>query len=595
MSRRTLWLLTSLTVATLLLLGSVGSASAHHTACPSPNSPNELVLAGGSGQTAQLGNLFPASLQAQLANSNGCPVTGNLAGVNVEFDAPASGPSGLFTSSGSRVTTAGTDSQGVATAPTFTANDLAGSYTVAAHSDYGSVEFSLSNTASGLAAAINASSGSGQAATAYGEYAQPLQARVTDASGNPVQGSSVTFSVVTGPTGAGASFLGSGQATATTNANGVATSPPLVANGSPGRFSAVASADGLPSVATYTLDNHAATSTLAAVKGAAQSATIDTEYSSPLAVRLLDSTGQPIEGGAVTFTLGVPESGRAAAAIAPGATFNGGTTQATALTDADGIATSPVFTANGATGIFRATATVNGSAPISFTLRNLSARIILSMRSQGTVVDTRFRAPLSGSVRESRGGPIRGVGVVFTVLPGSSASADFPDGSRQATVVTGANGKAIAPHLVANTKAGIFTVTARIAGSGDVVKARLQNVAARAAAITIGVASGESTACSSAFPVPLAVTVFDRYGNRVAGARVMFTAPSRGATGYFTVGHHRGSSLRTPSVTATTSANGIAVAPRFTANQYVGGYLVRTTVKGSSAHGSFALVNAPRP
>ncbi len=316
------------------------------------------MLAGGSGQTAQLGNPVSASLKAQLANSNGCPVTGNLAGINVEFDAPASGPSGLFAASGSRVTTAGTDSQGVATAPTFTANDLAGAYTVDAHSDYGSVEFSLSNTASGLAAAINASSGSGQAATVYGEYAQPLQARVTDASGNPVQGSSVTFSIVTGPTGAGASFLGSGQATATTNANGVATSPPLIANASPGRFSAVASADGLSSVATYTLDNHAAAQKLAAVKGATQSATIDTAYSSPLAVRLLDSTGQPIEGGAVTFTLAAPGGGSSSAGITPGATFEGGTTQATALTDADGIATSPVFTANGAAGTFSATATV---------------------------------------------------------------------------------------------------------------------------------------------------------------------------------------------------------------------------------------------
>jgi hypothetical protein len=148
------------------------------------NRPNELIVAGGSGQTAQLGKRFQTSLQAQLANTNGCPLTGNLAGIDIDFDAPGSGPSGVFAGSGSREAVIGTDAQGVATAPPFTANFTAGSYTVDAHSDYGSVEFFLSNTTSGLAAAISANAGANQQAAADSQYAQPLQARVSDANGN---------------------------------------------------------------------------------------------------------------------------------------------------------------------------------------------------------------------------------------------------------------------------------------------------------------------------------------------------------------------------------------------------------------------------
>ena len=86
----------------------------------------------------------------------------------------------------------------------------------------------LTNTAVGIAASIAATGGNGQAATANGSYAAPLQARVVDAGGRGVQGASVSFVVASGPTGAGATFLGGGaQATETTDASGLATSPPL--------------------------------------------------------------------------------------------------------------------------------------------------------------------------------------------------------------------------------------------------------------------------------------------------------------------------------------------------------------------------------
>ena len=382
-------------VFAVFLVAGAGSPAAAVDACPTSNPPNELVLAGGSGQTAQLGQPFPAALQVQLANTNDCPLTGDLAGYDVDFAAPGSGPSGIFAGTGSHDAVVGTNAQGAATAPAFTANFGAGSYTVEAHSDFGSVELNLSNTAAGLAASIAATAGTPQAATVNGLYAQPLQARVADAAGNPVQGAIVSFSVVPGTTGAGASFLGGGQGTSTTDSNGVATSPPLQADETPGRFTAVASTGGVTVVATYNLDNHAAVAALGAVGATAQSATIDSRYPKPLTARLVDQSGRPVEGAAVTFTLGAANGGGGGAA-APGASFPGGTGQATVLTDANGEAATPLFLANDTPGEFTATATaVGATTPVTYTLRNLAARLAARGPVRSATVGRRYAHALS--------------------------------------------------------------------------------------------------------------------------------------------------------------------------------------------------------
>jgi protocatechuate 3,4-dioxygenase beta subunit len=452
------------------MTASGSSARASGNACPTSNPPNELVLVGGSGQQAQLGTQFAHSLQVQLATTNGCPLTGSLAGVTVNFDAPGSGPSGIFAGTGLREAYVGTDAQGTATAPPFTANYTAGNYTVDAHSDYGSVELALSNTANGLPSAITATGTTSEDATVNGSYVTPLQARVTDANGNPVQGANVTFASLPGVTGASASFVG-GAPNATTDSNGLATSPPLVANGVPGRFTATASTAGVATVATYVLDNHAGTTTLRTAAAQDPKAIVGTRYRSSLQARLLGADGQPIEGATVTFTITAADNGAAA-------TFLGGTSQATALTDVNGLATAPVLIANKTAGTFTATATAPGAQSCEYTL---------------------------------------------------------------------------------------------------------ENVAAAAADITAGAANGQSTTAGTRFAIPLAVTVTDKNGNPVAGAIVTFIAPKKGPSGTFAGKRH-----------VRTNSKGIAVAPPFTANTRIGGYVVTVTVRGSSVRTAFSLLNVPR-
>ena len=574
--------------------------------CPSKNKPNDLRLVAGSPQTAKIGTAFETALQVALVNKNGCPLTGSWGGISVTLTAPSSGPSGTFASSGSNEVTVGTDANGLASAPAFTANSNEGDYEVRATSRYGSVIFHLTNTASGVVSSIAAGGQTAQAATVNTQYAQPLQVRVLDEHGSAVPGTTVTFAIGTGPSGAGASFSSGGaQATADTDGNGTASSPPLVANGTPGPFTATATVSGISGVVSFSLDNHAAVYTLKATSQTAQQATINSRFAAPLQVQVLNDAGQPIEGETVSFTLGTGPSGAGAAFLGgggggdQGGAGGGGGSSATAVTDANGQAVSPAFVANGTAGRFTATATVSGgTSPVTYALRNLAGVLRPTVaRSQTATVDRRYLRPLTARVLGSDGKPVDGVTVTFALATGSSgAGATFLGGGTQATDTTDARGRASSPPILANSTSGQFAATATIAGLAKPVSFSLRNLAATPHTLTAGAASGETAVAGSRFPIRLGVTVTDKEGNAVSGAVVTFTAPARGPSGRFAVpgrahahGTKRPRARRMRLVRVKTNSNGIAVAPPFVANATPGGYAVVATVAGLRT--AFALVN----
>lgn len=583
--------MSALVLAGLALCGAVvlagPPAAVADTPCPTKNRPDDLKLVAGSPQTAKVGTAFETPLQVQLANRNGCPLTGSLGGVSVRFTAPSSGASGTFATTGSNEVTVGTDANGLAKAPDFTANAQEGDYEIRAESRYGSVTFHLTNTATGVAVSVAATGQAGQTATVNTQFASPLQVKVADAHGAPVQGVAVTFALGTGPSGAGASFLGGGpQATATTDASGLATSPPVLANGTPGPFTATASVAGVSGVVTFTLDNHAAVYKLSAAGPAQQTAAIGRRFAAPLQVQVLDEAGRPIEGATVAFALATGPAGAAASFV------GGAGAQATAVTDEAGKASSPAFVANGTPGRFTATATVSGSSPVTYSLRNVAGRLTAARSSLASTVDTRYRQHLRARMVDGEGRPLDGVTVTFTLAKGASgAGASFLDGSGVATATTGASGWASSPALVANTVAGSFTATATSTGSKPLVY-RLRNRAGRPATITPGAAAGESTSVGTRFPIRLAVTVVDENDNPVPGALVGFAAPARGASGSFLVPRRgRRHPARARIVRVATDAKGVAVAPAFAANSRAGGFVVSASVAGSKLHAAFGLVN----
>ena len=141
----------------------------------------------------------------------------------------------MFSTSGSNTVIVGADARVRSPRHRSPPTTAAGSYTVTASSQYGSVSFSLTNTAAGIPARILAIPLKSRSASVMSRYPEPLQVKVLDSGGNPVAGMTVTFTLgsgassacgTTSSSSAGASFTGGGaQATATTGANGVASSP----------------------------------------------------------------------------------------------------------------------------------------------------------------------------------------------------------------------------------------------------------------------------------------------------------------------------------------------------------------------------------
>ena len=460
---------------------SAPSGSTGDDSCPSSNAPNELVLTGGTPQTAQLDTGFANPLALELANTNGCPITTAVTGVPVTFSAPASGPSATFAASGSNTLTVGADNGGNASAQMLTANATAGTYTVTASSAYGTVSFSLTNTAAGIPATITALAPTSQQATVEERYAQPLAVRVLDAAGNPVVGASVTFSLGSaGGAGAGgdssaaagASFDdGTGQATETTNSQGVASSPGFSANATSGTFTATATVQHVTEPARFTLENLAAKRhTLALVGSSSRTATIGTRYARRLQVRVRSASGSPVAGATITFTLGSTATAEASAGGSggAGATFTGGSTQATATTGPHGVATSPRLAANEEAGSFTATASAGGAGEVAqFHLHNRAgapATLTVGVgAAESTTAGTRFSVPLAVTVTDAHGNHVTNVPVTFTA-PSSGPGGSFAGARTRVTVRTNSSGIAIAPAFTANSQAGGYIVTATVHG-----------------------------------------------------------------------------------------------------------------------------------
>lgn len=445
----------------LACTAAVGPAAATTASCPAVNVANELVLVGGTPQTAQLNTPFAQPFDVALASTNGCPVTSQTSGIPISFGAPASGASGTFAGSGSTTVTVGASATGTASAPQFTANGLTGYYTVVATSAFGTVVFALTNTASGLPFTITPIALTSTSATVGSRYPQPLAVTVRDANGDPVAGAVVMFSFVPGATGAGASFDGGAQQVAVrADASGVATSPGFSANGVPGRFYAAAAVDGIVEPIEFSLHNLPGKSaTLVGLLPVRQTAVVGTRFARRLAVRLRDAGGRPVIGAAVTFAVGGAAGGASAS-------FGSGGAQAVATTNAHGIALSPRVVANTVAGTFSVTASSPNMPAAVFVLRSRAgapASVAAGVGSgESTAVGTRFPVRRAVTVTDRYGNPVDGASVTFTA-PRRGATGRF-DHRRIVRVHTDAAGVAVAPAFVAGREQGGYVVRAGAGG-----------------------------------------------------------------------------------------------------------------------------------
>jgi hypothetical protein len=399
--------------------GEPGSGSGTGANCPSFNPPNAIALVAGTPQTATLDSAYATALQVELVNSDGCAVTSGAAGVPVTFTAPSAGASGVFSASATNTVTVGADSSGTVQAPTFTADGIAGSYTVTASSRYGSVTFALTNTAAGTPARLVAVVPSRQSAAVAGRYRRVLAVRVLDGNGNPVAGAGVTFTLtastatsVCGSSSSDASGAGSGadasfaggapEASATSDAAGVATSPALTADGEAGTFTASAApassggsdeprgnassnSAGTGNVAPvlFTLTNRAgAPAKLTPGVGQAQSTRLDLPFPVSLAVTVTDAHGNRVPDTPVSFAAPAAGPSGRFTARAPDPRRRAGRPPRTSVvrshqarvasvrTNACGVAVAPAFIANSQPGGYVVEANAGDARAAAFALVN---------------------------------------------------------------------------------------------------------------------------------------------------------------------------------------------------------------------------------
>ena len=356
--RPTLWsLLRGLLFASVLVapqLGTIGPAAA-------ADNPEYWVSAY-TNQTlsTEIGTTFPTT---QVRVTKYSDIHTAVLGVTITWKVTPAGNGASATFAGNVLSaTSVSDSNGVATRPTLTANNTPGSYAMEARATEPYFpdlaipsNFSLTNndSAANKVLLVSAGDGSLQAAKVNTSYTSPFFAIAFDGNNNLKSGVTVVFTAPSsGPSGV-FSDTHSNTTTAVTNGNGVATSATFTANGSAGYYSVDATVsgsqtvDGQPRSTSFGISN-SFTDVLGvpytiSVSSGGGGASTNTTFAENMSVVVLDGALAYVPGATVTFT--APSSG-------PSGTFSNGTNTYTTTTNSTGIASAPAFTSNGISGGF---------------------------------------------------------------------------------------------------------------------------------------------------------------------------------------------------------------------------------------------------
>lgn len=240
---------------------------------------------------------------------------------------------------------------------------------------------------------------------------------------------------------------------------------PTVTGVRPGFADLSAAAAGYATV-RRTVEVSLAPAQIIAFSGAPQTAKLNTTFAKPFIVLVKDVSGIPIPGAVVTFA--APSSG-------PGGSFADGVT--TAVTDAFGLATSAVFTANGTEGTYTVNVSIPGVNSVArFSVTNVNGALPNSIAITPAVVGQNLQTAVSLSLPE----PAPAGGLRVTV------SSEDP----QLLLVAGRPGDTGGPQITLVIGEGITTISGiyvqGLSSSGTVqLTASASNLISGAAAITL--------------------------------------------------------------------------------------------------------------
>jgi len=243
-----------------------------------------FTAAAGNNQTGVEATTLPVPLQASLQD----PYSGNpiqTPGISVTFSASSKG--GSFSNP-----VAITDDTGTATT-SYTLPDKPGTYTITASSlGYASATFVETATSTGPAT-LSISSGNKQETPVTTQLPLPLNVKVKDLAGNPLDGIQVSFS----DGGVGGTFS---APTATTNSSGIA-STTYMAGTQAGVIAITASVTGIAPVVFKETVLAGPEATLNIYSGNNQTVKPGAKEAKELEVLVQDQYGNPASGNSVTY------------------------------------------------------------------------------------------------------------------------------------------------------------------------------------------------------------------------------------------------------------------------------------------------------
>lgn len=303
-----------------------------------------------------------------------------------------------------------------------------------------------------------------QATTESTPFADPLEIEISTTSCNSptpdTSTNSVSFALVGTPSASatfdtGAITTTTGFASVSATANDVAGSYSVIAT------SPATASSSSPSV-TFSLTNSSLQSdTLTLDVSGYQSTNIETAFALPLAVTVDDGNGNPVAYLPVTFY--APSSGASG-------TFEGESTDAVAVTDAEGVAISPTFFANDTPGGYVVAASLSGNtSPVAFAMVNDAVTTMTVSSVTPTVLSEGSNrvVSISGSGFES------GAVVVFSSPGIKVTSTTFVSSDSLSSVITvsstarvGASGVTVTnPEGPSATGDDVFTVSPFVSGT----------------------------------------------------------------------------------------------------------------------------------
>jgi Bacterial Ig domain/Bacterial Ig-like domain (group 1) len=415
-----------------LVLGSalgVAACSGEGLTLPPEGEPAHITVMHGDGQSGLPGSTLSDSVVVRVTDTRDRPVADATVNFTFENSGAAAAPGA-----------ATTDADGIAWSKVTLGSQVGEVGGVAeVPVDQGITPVRADFTVTilpGDANVIALVSGDNQSAPVNSALPAPLVVKVTDESGNPISGMSVTWTAVGGGTVS--------EATTVTGADGQ-TSVTRTLGPTAGQQTTQASAEGLAgSPVTFT---HTATAGTAAgvnkISGDNQSALAGTALPEPLVVQVLDAQQNPIANAAVTWIV----------------TSGGGSVSAeNSNTDAQGFA-SIQWTLGPAAGANSLNAVVSGVGTATFNATgtagtpsagNTSVSASPTSISAGTGTST-----VTVTVRDAGNNPVAGVSV-------SIASSGSSNAINPASAISGGDG--VATFTFSSTVAESKTITATAGG-----------------------------------------------------------------------------------------------------------------------------------